>query len=497
MAVGDGGGVSAFQAGVAPALSDATSEPAAVEPAPRTGPLLPMIIGSALFMQQLDATAIANALPTMARSFHQNPLALNLAITAYLLSTAVFLPASGWIADRLGAKAVFQSAMIGFAVSSLFCGLAQNLPEIVAARIVQGMAGALMVPVGRLVLLRSVPKSELVRAMSFLTMPALMGPVLAPPVGGFIVTYFSWRWIFFINLPISLLGVVLTALFMPHVRESLRRRFDFTGFLLSGVALAGLVFGLENVGSRILPIWVVALLLGVSLSSGLLYFLHFRRTEHPVLDLGLLKIPTFRAAVMGGLFSRLVVGASPFLLALLFQLGFGLSAFRAGLLSFAGAAGSLLMKSSASPILSRFGFRRVLIVNSLVVAATFASYALFRPTTPHWLILGALLFGGFFRSLQFTSLQVLTFADVPHHEMSRATSFASVLQQLSQSLGIGIAALLIATILRVRHDAVPGVPDIAPAFVAIALLSLINLAFLFPLDAHAGGEVSRHKPARP
>ena len=484
------------QAGPGEAVEAALSAPTAPPPEGRTGPLLPMIIGSALFMQTLDSTAIVNALPTMARSLHQDPLTLNLAITSYLLATAVFLPVSGWIADRLGARNVFQCAMVGFAVSSLFCGLAQNLGQIVAARVLQGMAGAMMVPVGRLVLLRSTPKSELVRAMSFLTMPALLGPVLAPPIGGFIVTFLSWRWIFFINLPIACLGLVLTTLFMPHVREEHRKRLDVLGFVLTGIALAGLVFGFENVGRGILPAAVVVLMLACGTVSAGLYWLHYRRTEHAILDLDLLRVGTFRIGVVGGLFSRLVIGASPFLLALLLQLGFGLSAFQAGLLTFAGAAGALAMKTTAGPILTRFGFKPVLIVNTIIMAAIFAASALFRATTPHWMILATLLTGGFFRSLQFTALQALTYADVPSRAMSAATSFSSVFQQLSQSLGVGSAALFIDLALAFHHTRVVDAATIAPAFVAIALLSLLNLAFLIPLDRHAGAEVSGRQARR-
>jgi EmrB/QacA subfamily drug resistance transporter len=470
--------------------------PAAELHAGRTGPLLPMIIGAALFMQTLDSTAIANALPTMARSLGQNPVTLNLAITAYLLSTAVFLPLSGWLADRLGARLVFQCAMVGFALSSLLCGLSSNLAEIVGARVLQGMAGAAMVPVGRLVLLRSVPKSELVRAMSFLTMPALLGPILGPPIGGFVVTFLSWRWIFFVNLPISLIGVLLTALFMPTVKEVERKRLDVVGFVLSGLALAGLVFGFENVGRNLLPGWMVAALLVDGVACAVLYWRHYRGTEHPILDLGLLRIETFRVAVVGGLFSRLVIGASPFLLALLLQLGFGLTAFQAGLLTFASAAGALMMKATAGPILARFGFKRALILNTLATAAIFAAYALFRATTPHWIIIAVLLVGGFFRSLQFTALQALAYADVPQASMSGATSFSSVFQQLSQSLGVGAAAICIHLALFWRRTPTLTAGDITPAFVVIALLSLLNLALLVPMPASAGDEVSRRGSRR-
>ena len=474
---------------------EATPGPALTPPradAP-SGPLLPLIIGSALFMQNLDSTAIANALPTMARSLHQEPLVLNLAITTYLLATAVFLPISGWVADRFGAKTVFQCAMVGFALSSLACGLSQTLWQIIAARALQGMAGALMAPVGRLVLLRSVPKSELVRAMSYLTMPALLGPVLGPPIGGFIVTFLSWRWIFYFNLPISLLGVLLTARFMPNLREVQVRRLDVAGFLLSGLALAGLVFGFENVGRSAAPApVVVGLLAGGALCAGL-YWAHFRRTAHAILDLSLLRIPTFRAATVGGFFYRLINGASPFLMALLLQLGFGLSAFQAGMLTFTSAAGALVMKVTAGPILRVLGFRRVLVGNAVLTAAIFAGYAAFTAHTPHWLVVVVLLTGGFFRSLQFTSLNALAYADVSHEAMSRASTFAGVAQQLAESLGVGAAALMIRLVVGVRHSGDLTAADISPAFVAIAALTLFSLFYLIPLDPAAGDEVSRRR----
>ena len=458
--------------------------------APRTGPLLPMIIGSALFMQTLDATVISNALPTMAKSLHEDPLILNLAITAYLLSAAVFLPISAWVADRFGSKNVFRIAIVGFALSSLGCGVAHTLPELIAARMVQGVAGAMMTPVGRLVLLRSVPKSELVRAMSYLTMPALLGPVLGPPIGGFIVTFLSWRWIFFINLPMGVLGLVLTTLYVPDVREALTHRLDVRGFLLTGFGLAGLVYGFENLGRNVLPFVVVLAMLVGGLVSGLLYVLHFRRTKNAILDLSLLRLETFRAGTVGGLFFRLANGASPFLLALLLQLGFGLSAFKAGLITFAGAAGALLMKTTARPIVARFGFKRVLVVNALITAVIFASYALFRPTTPHWFILCTLLVGGFFRSLQFTSLNALAFADIEPSAMSRASSFSSMFQQLSQSLGVGAAALLIHATLSLRHSARLTAPDITPAFAVISAFTLVSLFFFATLSTDAGSDVS-------
>jgi len=456
----------------------------------RTGPLLPMIIGAALFMQTLDSTVISNALPTMARSLHKDPLILNLAITAYLLSAAVFLPISAWVADRFGAKNVFRLAIIGFASSSLLCGVSQNLLELVGARMLQGVAGAMMLPVGRLVLLRSVPKSELVRAMSYLTMPALLGPILGPPIGGFIVTFSSWRWIFFINVPMGILGVVLATLFIPDVREEAREKLDVRGFILTGCGLAGLVYGFDNLGKNELPFTVVAAMLIGGVICGWLYTFHAKRTPNAILDLSLLKIKTFTASTVGGLFSRLVIGASPFLLALLLQLGFGLSAFQAGLLTFAGAAGALLMKTTARPIIGLFGFKRVLIFNAIVVALLSGSYAFFRVTTPHWILLLTLLTGGFFRSLQFTALNAMGYADIPQPLMSRASSLASMFQQLAQSLGVGLAAMLIHYTLVWRHSPRLSAADITPAFAIVAGLSLIAVFFFAALPADAGAEVS-------
>lgn len=476
------------------AMAEAVLAPPGPDPVPdraaSRGPLLPMIIGAALFMQTLDSTVISNALPTMARSLGEDPVTLNLAITAYLLAAAVFLPVSGWVADRFGAKSVFRASILGFALSSLLCGIAGNLAELVAVRMLQGVAGALMLPVGRLVLLRSVPKSELVRAMSWLTMPALLGPILGPPIGGFIVTFWSWRWIFFINVPMGLLGMLLATLFVPDICEERAERLDLRGFVLTGCGLAGLVYGFDNLGRGALPAAVVTAMLLGGLLCAALYVPHARRTPHAILDLSLLGVQSFRAATVGGMFSRLVIGASPFLLALLLQLGFGLSAFQAGLLTFAGAVGALLMKATALPIIRRFGFRTVLIANALLVALTSACYALFRVTTPHWLLVVTLLVGGFFRSLQFTALNALGYADVPPESMSRASSLSSMFQQLAQSLGVGLAAILIHYTLAWHGSMTLRAADIAPAFAIVALLSLCSLFFFIPLPENVGAEVS-------
>jgi len=457
--------------------------------------LVPLIVACALFMENLDSTVIATALPSIARSFGEDPLRLNLAITSYLLSLAVFIPLSGWVADRYGARSVFRAAIVTFALGSAFCGLAESLPQFVAARILQGVGGAMMVPVGRLVMLRTVPKSELVRAMSYLTVPALIGPVLGPPLGGFIVTYSSWRWIFYINLPIAVLGILLATLFIENIKEPGDWPLDLRGFILAGLGLAGLMFGFETAGRDVLP-WptVVALLVAGALSIAL-YVLHARVRSYPIIDLKLLRIPTFAAAMVGGSLFRIGIGALPFLLPLMLQLGFGLSPLASGLLTFTSAAGAMTMKMTAAPIIRTLGFRKVLLGNAVVSSLFALSYSFFTPDTPHWLIVLALLAGGFFRSLQFTSTNTLIFADVPPSLMSRATSFQSMMQQLSVSIGVGTGAMLLHVTLLFRGKPTLGPGDFTTAFIAVALISLSSILVYLPLAREAGAEVSGHRIA--
>ena len=297
--------------------------------------LTALIVACALFMQNLDSTVIATALPTIARAFGSDPVHMNVALTAYLLSLAVFIPASGWIADRYGAKHVFRLAIIVFTIGSVLCGFSNSLGELVAARAFQGLGGAMMVPVGRLVLLRTVPKHELVAAMAWLSTPALLGPVLGPPIGGFIVEYFSWRAIFQINIPMGILGVVLVTLYVDDIREPGGAPFDWAGFVLSGTALASLMFGLETMGRGIFSPWVSWAAIGVGVGSGLLYGWHARRHAAPLIDFGLLKYRTFLVAVAGGTLFRIGIGAIPFLLPMMLQLTFGKSATESGLITFA------------------------------------------------------------------------------------------------------------------------------------------------------------------
>jgi EmrB/QacA subfamily drug resistance transporter len=448
--------------------------------------LVPAIIGASLMMQTLSATVIANALPTMARSLHEDPVHLNTAITAYLLASAIVLPISGWAADRFGARKIFLFAIVAYALSNAACGFAQNLTEMILARMAEGASGAMLTPVGRLVLLRSTARHNLVRAMSVLTMPALLGPVIGPPIGGAIITYFSWRWIFFLNLPIALLGVFLVLRFIPHVKGEEPRPLDWPGLILTGVGMAGVVYGFENLGRAAFPAWAVATMMIGGAACLLAFWLHARRTPHPILDLGLLKIRTFRAGVVGGAFMRMGMGATPFLLAMLLQVAFGLTALQAGLMTFASAAAALGMKTAAPRILARFGFKRTLSVNSLIVAVMFMAYALFKPGTPHWLIYVVLLTGGFFRSLQFTSLNGLAFADVEPPLMSRASTLSTMGQQLSQSIGIGLAAVLLRLFMAQSHATRLTAGVIAPVYLTIGGIALISTLFFVALPADAG-----------
>jgi len=456
----------------------------------RSAILTAFIVATALFMENMDGTVIATSLPAIARDLHEDPIVLKLALTSYLLTLAVFIPASGWVADRFGARTVFCTAIIVFTLGSISCGASSSLPTLIAARVFQGLGGAMMVPVGRLVLLRSIAKTDLVTAMAYLTVPALIGPMAGPPLGGFITTYFHWRWIFWINVPIGILGVVLALKYIHNLREEAVPRFDFKGFLLSGVGLLTLISGLSITGRAIAPYWLVAALIVIGAASLALYVRHADSNEDAILDLKLLRIPTFFSGVIGGLIFRIGIGATPFLLPLLLQIGFGLTPFASGSLTFAAAAGALIMKFTASTALRWFGFRRTLIVNGLISGAFLAASALFTASTPHWLLLLVLLSGGFFRSLQFTALNALSYADIDSRRMSRATSFASVSQQMSGAIGIAVAAICVQLIQFSLGDPELVARDLSLAFVLVAAVSSLSVLVFARLKPDAGAAVS-------
>jgi EmrB/QacA subfamily drug resistance transporter len=441
-------------------------------------------------MENMDGTVISTSLPAIALDLHQDPIVLKLALTSYMLTLAVFIPASGWVADRFGARTVFCSAIVIFTIGSILCGASTSLPTLIAARVFQGLGGAMMVPVGRLVLLRSIAKSDLVSAMAYLTVPALIGPVAGPPLGGFITTYFHWRWIFWINVPIGILGVLLSLRFIQNLREETVPRFDFKGFVLSGAGLLSLISGLSMIGRGIAPYWLVAAMIAIGALALASYVRHANANAGAILDLKLLKIPTFYAGVVGGFIFRIGIGAMPFLLPLLLQVGFGLTPFASGSLTFATAAGALMMKFTATTALRWFGFRQTLVVNGLISGAFLAACALFTPSTPHWLLLLMLLAGGFFRSLEFTALNAISYADIDSPVMSRATSFASVSQQMSGAVGVAVAAICVEAIQFGFGDSELGARDLSLAFVLVAIISSLSVLIFAQLRPDAGAAVS-------
>jgi EmrB/QacA subfamily drug resistance transporter len=455
---------------------------------------LPLIIACALFMENLDGTIIATSLPVIARDLAENPIALKLALTAYLVSLAVFIPISGWMADRYGSRTVFRTAIAVFVFGSLACGFSNSLGGFVIARFVQGMGGAMMVPVGRLVLLKSVEKRELVKVLSYLTMPALLGPIMGPPLGGFISTYFHWRWIFFINVPIGLIGWTLAGKYVPEIIEDLRTPLDWAGFLMSGIGLSALTLGAATLGQHLLPPLGSALCIVGGIVSITMYVQHARRFaregRYPVLDFSFLKVRTYFAGVVGGSLFRIGVGATPFLLPLMLQLGFGFTALQSGLLTCSSAAAAMFMKTLATTILKRFGFRSVLSLNALVASATIIGYGAFSSTTPIAWMLGLLLFGGFFRSLQFTSLNALSYADIDKHDMGRASGLANVGQQMSLSTGVTLGAAALESMAAVHGRADVTTTDFRVAFLVVGLVSASSYWLIRRLPVDAGDEVS-------
>ncbi len=446
-----------------------------------------------MFMEQVDGTVLSTALPAMARSFGTDAVRLNVALTSYLLSLAVFIPASGKIADRFGSRTVFRAAIALFTVGSVLCGRANGLPFLVASRILQGIGGAMMVPVGRLVLLRTTPKADLVSAMAWLLVPATLGPVVGPPLGGFLVTYLSWRWIFDINVPIGLLGILLATLFIDEIKEPDAGPLDGIGMALSGAALACLMFGLEIAARGTGSGALAAVLVLAGVLAGALYWRHARRQRSPVLDFRLMRIPTFGISVLSGSLFRIAIGAVPFLLPLMLQLGFGMSAAASGAITFSSSAGSLLMRACAKPLLHRFGFRRVLVWNGALSMVLLGSYALFRPSWPLPAIYALLLVGGFFQSLQFTAYNTVAYADLAPSRMSAGTSFYSTFQQLSLSLGITISAAVLGGLVRLAGHARPSLDDFSIAFVAIAAIGLLASPAGLGLRPNAGEELSGHR----
>lgn len=451
--------------------------------------LLPLIVATALFIENMDSTAITTSLPMIAVDLGVQPVALKLALTTYMLALAVFIPISGWVADRFGARPTFMVAIAVFLLGSLGCAAADSLGWLVSARFVQGMGGAMMVPVGRLVLLRSVPKAQLVQALSWLTIPALLGPMLGPPLGGLITTYGNWRYIFLLNVPIGLLGIWLAWRHIPLLRSPVKA-LDWRGFALSGTGLALTIIGFSTLGRSLVGLTTALACLLLGLAGLTLYVRHARRHPHPLIDLQLLRIPTFFIGVLGGALFRIGIGATPFLLPLMLQLSFGLNPLQSGLLTFTSAAGAMFMKTIASRVLKRFGFRRVLILNALTASILLCGFGLFRADTPYPLIIGVLLASGCFRSLQFTSLNAIVYADVEQSRMSEASSLAAMAQQVALAIGITIGGYALTAASAATGQPLDAAINFGFAFLTVGLISASSVLMMWRLAADAGAEMA-------
>ena len=453
--------------------------------------LIPLVVAFAFLMEQLDSTIVTTAIPDMARSLRVPPLELNLAITAYILSIAVFMPVSSWFADRFGARRVFAAALVIFTAASMLCGLSRDLVFLVAMRALQGFGGAMMTPVGRLVLIRAFPRSQLVTAMTYMTVPAVIGPAIGPILGGILTTYASWRWVFYVNVPVGLLGVVLALRFVEDVRSATPPRFDLTGFVLCGLGFGLLQFGLENIARSLLPrlLVVAAMVAGLALLA--LYVPHARRRVDAVLDLSLFRIRSFRVSTLAGGLSRTGVNAVPFMLPLLFQIGFGLSPVQSGSLTFVASIGTLVVRPVSARLMRQFGYRGLLSVNGVVCAVIIACFALVQRGTPHWQVFLLVLVFGIARSTQFMTTNTLTYADAPADKLSRSTSLGGVIQQLTVSFGVSIAAALLGVI--AGPGRLPSVANFHVAFVLVALITLVSAPGFLQLRPEDGANVSGYR----
>jgi EmrB/QacA subfamily drug resistance transporter len=448
-------------------------------------------------MQQLDGTVIATALPQMAKTFNDTPLNVSVGVTAYLLTLAVFIPSSSWVADRFGSRTIFGAAIVVFTIGSVLCGVSNTLPEFAASRILQAIGGAMMLPVGRLAVLRSAEKHELIRVMQYITVPGLIAPVLGPPLGGFITTYFSWRWIFLLNIPIGVIGVILVVIFMQNYRPAERRPFDTLGFVLSGTGLASVMYGVtllgrENAHPLVSVAFLVAGIIVVALALR-----HARTHAAPLVDLTPLGVRTFGISVLrGGALYRMIIGATPFMWPLMFQIGFGMSPFAAGSLVMACTVGDLAGQGFVRQILRRYGFRRIMMWASILTTAFVFACALFTQSTPVIGIIVVLALIGVLRSCEFTAMNSLAYSDITPEHMSAASTLASTLQQMTFGIGVafGAFALNSAAFFRGEHGQALTTGDFQLAFVAVGVLGILATIDFARLPNDAGAQMSQ-RPA--
>ncbi len=453
--------------------------------------IVPLVLATSLFMENMDATVIATSLAAIAADIGTQPIALKLALTAYLVALAIFVPISSWMADRFGARNVFRGAMLVFTLGSVACAIAGSLPEFVGARFLQGMGGAMMTPIARLVLVRETPRSELVSAMAWLTIPGLIGPIVGPPFGGFLTTYLSWHWIFLINVPIGIIGFWLVTRFLPDIPRGQPSRIDMPGFLLVGVCFAAIVFGISVVTLPALPPAVGLIAIAVGVVAGWIYLGHAKRTAEPILDLRLLRFPLFRTSVIAGTYFRLGVGAVPFLLPLMLQLTFGMSPFQSGLITFAAAVGALVAKFTAAPMFDRFGFRASLTLATLFSSLGIFAMVFYTPSTPIALMVVVLVATGFAQSTFWTGSNAFTFADIAHKDTGQANVISQVWGQMTFALGVALGGGVLEASAAIRGQEL-GLLDFHIAFFVVGAVCFISAVLFARLPRHAGRELSGH-----
>ena len=476
--------------------------PSPAEPAPflpddkPINPIIPLVLAVALFMEQMDTTVIATSLATIAADINTEPVALKLALTSYLLALAIFIPVSGWIADRYGARVIFRWAILVFILGSVACAFSDSLFAFVLSRFLQGSGAALMSPVARLVLVRLTPKSQLINAMSWLTVPALIGPIAGPPLGGFITTYFSWHWIFIINVPIGLMGILLATRFLPRTGYRDRRRIDSTGFLMTSICFSGLVFGLSVISLPALPpIYGIAALV-VGLVAGLTYLWHLRHTPDPILDPRILRNRVFSATLWGGSVFRIGVGAFGFLTPLMLQLSFGYSPFEAGLITFVTAIGAIVVKFMIGRMLLRFGYRPLMLNAVLFSALSVLALGFLPLGTPTIVFTVILLIGGFIRSIYFTSDSSLAYATVEQNETAQATAIIAVAQQITVAIGVALAGIVL-ELGSTGGEATLTLENFQLTYYVMAAVMALSFFWTMRLPKDAGAEASGHHAALP
>ncbi len=461
--------------------------------------MLPYLVAATFFMEYLDTTVIATALPQMADSFGVGPNEVSMGMTAYMLALAVFIPVSGWIADRFGSRTVFCSAIVVFTVTSILCGLSTSVSTFTAARILQGIGGALMVPVGRLIVVRNTEKSQLMQAISTITWPAIVAPVVGPPIGGFITTYASWEWIFLLNVPFGIAALIVAFKLVPNERSTEKKPLDIVGFLLSGATLTAILYGTELASQQDANLWFALSCVLSGLVLGVVTYRYASTQKHPLIDYTTLRVPTYSVTVITGSITRIGIGAVPYLMPLLFQIGFGLSAFHSGLLLLASAVGNLGMKAFTTRILQRWGFRTISIIDVLVAAASTIACGLLTPSTPLLIILLVVFIYGLARSMQFSTLATLAYADIAPQQMSTASSLWSAASQMTIGMGIAFAAVSLQAAQWLRGssgntaEAAYTLDDFKWAFVAAGVMTLLSLPGYWRLARDAGAHVSAKK----